>query len=990
MRLRSMRASMRSRPWRQFATAPVVLGGFFGALASASPALAVCSPPAGDNVTVTCTGTTQDQGLGINTGYGASNQNGVTVNVQSGANVIGTSIGIDLNNNNIVNNSGTITTNGVAIGNVYGINTNGPLTVTNSGTIGRIDLVIPSNTDLAGINTNGTGLTVTNLGTGVIQGSVAIQAAGTPSVMTVINSGLVSGLAAGGGTGIFGDTVTVTNNFGGTITADASGIQANTATITNFGTISAPPPPAGAGGGTAINVNALTLVNNATGVITGDGAGIQGSQTPVYTITNFGTISGTGLGAPGIQGNTVTLVNSGAVSSGIGASAVSMDHGAVTNNVGGTITGDADTIAAFHNTTVFNAGTITSTGGTAIFFTSVGGGGGGNTVTIAPTSVINGNAVASGTDTFQLGGPGIGTFSLGLIGTQYQGFTTFNKIDGSTWTLTGTGNQAWTVQAGTLLVNGNLAAASSITVSPGGTLGGTGTLPTTNVNGGVFAPGPAGAPGAITVTGNLNFQAGSTYLVQLSPSSASTANVSGTAALAGTVLAMPLPGNLKSSYTILTANGGLGGSTFNNLVISTNGFAGSLSYTPTTVVLGLTAQLGLNGTFSQNQQNVANTLNNFFNKGGALPPGFLGVFNLTGANLGTALSQLSGEAATGSQQSAFQLMDQFLSLMLDPFAGGGGDIGGSNGRSMSFAAEAPVLPPEVALAYGSVLKAPPRTFEQRWSVRGAAYGDYGRTNGDPNGLGTHDLSARAGGFAGALDYHVTRDTVIGAALSGGETNWGLANGLGGGRGDALQVGVYGATRNGPAYLAGSAAYTWHAEHTDRFAVAGDELTASFNAQSFGGRVEGGYRLPWLMATVTPYAAVQAQSFSTPSYGETDLGGGGFGLAFASRTATDTRSELGARFDRVVTINPTSVLDLRTRLAWAHDWVSDPTLAATFELLPGAGFIVNGALPAKNSALVTTGAELRLVNGVSLTGKFDGQFASHAGTYAGTGVIRYVW
>jgi hypothetical protein len=48
-----------------------------------------------------------------------------------------------------------------------------------------------------------------------------------------------------------------------------------------------------------------------------------------------------------------------------------------------------------------------------------------------------------------------------------------------------------------------------------------------------------------------------------------------------------------------------------------------------------------------------------------------------------------------------------------------------------------------------------------------------------------------------------------------------------------------------------------------------------------------------------------------------------------------------------------------RFAWAHDWVSDPTLAAVFQTLPGASFIVNGAAPAKNSALTSAGAELRL-------------------------------
>jgi uncharacterized protein with beta-barrel porin domain len=58
--------------------------------------------------------------------------------------------------------------------------------------------------------------------------------------------------------------------------------------------------------------------------------------------------------------------------------------------------------------------------------------------------------------------------------------------------------------------------------------------------------------------------------------------------------------------------------------------------------------------------------------------------------------------------------------------------------------------------------------------------------------------------------------------------------------------------------------------------------------------------------------------------------------------------------------------------------------------PGARFIVNGATPAKNLALTSAGAELRLINGVSLLGKFDGEFAAHSQTYAGTGTVRYVW
>jgi uncharacterized protein with beta-barrel porin domain len=90
------------------------------------------------------------------------------------------------------------------------------------------------------------------------------------------------------------------------------------------------------------------------------------------------------------------------------------------------------------------------------------------------------------------------------------------------------------------------------------------------------------------------------------------------------------------------------------------------------------------------------------------------------------------------------------------------------------------------------------------------------------------------------------------------------------------------------------------------------------------------------------------------------------------------------------LDPTTLLALRARLAWAHDWISDPSLAAVFQALPGASFIVNGAAPARNSALASAGAELRLANGFSLLGKFDGEFANHSSTYAGTGTVRYVW
>ena len=76
------------------------------------------------------------------------------------------------------------------------------------------------------------------------------------------------------------------------------------------------------------------------------------------------------------------------------------------------------------------------------------------------------------------------------------------------------------------------------------------------------------------------------------------------------------------------------------------------------------AQAALQG-FTVNQLNVGHAIDNFFNNGGALPPAFLSLFNLTGSNLTNALDQLPGEPATGAQKVAFQLTNQFLDLMLD-------------------------------------------------------------------------------------------------------------------------------------------------------------------------------------------------------------------------------------------------------------------------------------------------------------------------------------
>jgi uncharacterized protein with beta-barrel porin domain len=789
---------------------------------------------------------------------------------------------------------------------------------------------------------------------------------------TVTNTSPLSG--GNGGSG--GDALTVNIAGGG-----GGGAGGYGAIVTGSGTSSNTSSISGGTGGAGGQGGGVAGAGGGNG---GDGGvGVQFTATGA-TFTNSGTVTGGNGGAGGIA--TVTNGSAGAGGAGIvGSGLTVINSGTVT----GGLSGDGAT----------QANAITFTGSSNILELQAG-------------SSISGNVVGTGADTLRFGGAANASFNLSNIGglAQYQGFSTFIKTGTSTWTLTGSTSAPgdWSINQGTLEVDGAIGNATSVTVNSGGALSGTGLVdpPTTTImSGGTLAPGNASSPtGTLSITGNLAFQSGALYVVQVTPSSAASTIVSGTATLTGaTVNAQFASGSyLAKQYTILTASG-LGGTTFASLTNSNlpSGFTDSLSYSGTDVLLNLTASLGQSssslptGGLNPNQQNVANGLNNFFNFGGTLPPNFVNIFGLSGGTLGNALTQLDGEAATDAQKGASQLMTQFLDLMLDPTAGGGGGTNG--GGATGFAPEQDAsLPADVALAYAKALKAPqpqaPQTFEQRWTAWGSGFGGTSFTNGNA-AIGSNNVTASDYGFAAGMDYHATPDTLYGFALAGGGTNWNLAQALGSGRSDAFQAGIYAKTHWGPFYFSGALAFANHWFTTNRIAM-DDQLRATFMGQSYAARGEVGYRyavpITGAIVGVTPYAALQAQDFHTPSYSETDLTGGGFALSYNSMNATDTRSELGARFDNLRIISGMPLV-LRGRLAWAHDWFTDATaLNAVFETLPGSNFTVNGAAPPKNSALTTAAAELHINANWTAIAKFDGAFGSGSQTYGGTGTLRYSW
>ncbi|CAN7528684.1 autotransporter domain-containing protein [Bradyrhizobium sp. LjRoot220] len=859
----------------------------------------------------------------------------------------------------------------------------GSITVGGAGNVNAvggagISALVNGVNNIGSVTVNRTG-TVTATGAGIFaaaNGGGDVTVTGIGNVTSTTNAGILATAAGGNGNVLIAPA--------GTVSGVTEGIAANAAGSGNVTVTTSKDVTGPMGGGIVANVvDGRITVTVTGGTVSGSAAGFL--------------FPGILAAASGTGGATITV--------GAGASVLGDQFTGVvvtgTNNIltnNGTIRG-ATGIRAAGSTTIVNAGAITGTLGTAVTFT-----GANNTLIMQGAgAALAGQVIGSGTDTFRLAGSEANSFDVSQID---AGWTSFDKTGTSNWTLTGTGTYAGpvTVNGGILSVNGDLTSAASLAVNAGGTLGGTGTVGNTIINGGTLAPG--NSIGTLTVNGSLTMTAASTYLVQISGTSSDKTVVTGTANLAGKVTVDPLARvAATTTYTILNA-GTVSGSFSTVDFLAANSFARNarLSYVGNDVLLTvdpglLSPNLPANATI--NQKNVAAGIDNALNAGANMPAGFNALFALTGTGLANALTQVSGETATGSQQTTFNAMNQFIGVMTDPFIAGRGDpiSGGGNPNayaeeeSLAYAARGKSRSKNERDAYAAIYtKAPPlvQTFEQRWSVWAAGFGGSQTTDGNTVVGSNNTRSSLAAGAVGA-DYRISPNTLAGFALAGGGTNFSV-NGFGSGRSDLFQAGAFIRHNVGAAYISGALAYGWQDITTDRtVTVAGvDQLRAQFNANAWSGRVEGGYRFVSHGFGWTPYAAGQFTTFELPAYAEQAIvGANTFALAYNSKSVTSTRSELGLRTDKSFAM-PNGIFTLRGRAAWAHDYNPDRSIGATFQTLPGASFVVNGARQAADAALVTGSAEMKWLNGWSIAGTFEGEFSNVTESYAGKGVVRYAW
>ncbi|MGY3143726.1 autotransporter-associated beta strand protein [Bradyrhizobium sp. USDA 3397] len=596
------------------------------------------------------------------------------------------------------------------------------------------------------------------------------------------------------------------------------------------------------------------------------------------------------------------------------------------------------------------------------------------TFAVNRSNVLTFTGVISGTGAFQQNGNSATSVTL---------LTAANTYTGST-----------TVNSGVLAVIGSIASSVLTTVNASGQLVGSGTVGATQINaGGLLSPGIVAAPGTSMTVASLAMQSGALYLVYVDPTTSTFANVTGNATLGGATVAASFAAGsyVAKQYTILNA-GSVSG-TFDPTVLNVglpSGFNTTLSYDATHAYLNLALNfVPPSGNLNVNQQNVGNAIINYFNTNGTIPLVF-------GSLTPAGLTQLSGEVGSAPQQTTFNAMNQFMGVMTDPFIAGRGDPVSAGGTPNAYADETALAyarkrKPNDALAaiYTKAPVAP--SFEQRWSVWAAGFGGAQQTDGNAI-VGSNTTTSNLYGTAVGADYRISPDTLVGFALAGGGTNFTVANALGGGRSDLFQAGAFLRHIVGPAYITGALAYGWQDITTDRtVTVAGvDRLRAEFNANAYSGRLEGGYRFVTQGVGLTPYAAAQFTTFDLPAYAEQAIVGGNlFALAYGAKSVTNTRTELGLRTDKSFA-QADGIVTLRGRLAWAHDFNPDRVIGATFQALPGASFVVNGAAMASDSALVTGSVEKKWLTGWSAAGTFEGEFSNVTRSYAGKGVVRYSW
>lgn len=531
------------------------------------------------------------------------------------------------------------------------------------------------------------------------------------------------------------------------------------------------------------------------------------------------------------------------------------------------------------------------------------------------------------------------------------------------------------VSGGTLSVSSGARLGGNIDVRNGAVLSGTGTVGTTSTGdvnidtGGTIAPG--NSIGTLKVAGDLFFNPGSMYAVEVDPNGATSdkIHVGGTATLAGSVVHVGLNGNYRprSTYNILTADLGIVGR-FDDAKSNFAFLTPILNYDDRNVNLILERNETQFVDFAKtsNQKSVAKGI-------ASLPANspLLQKFELLSNDTpASVLDGLSGEAHAGLVTALSQNSTQASTLAL------------SHLRSNMSAGYLP----GAMLAQADYMPIPaqamPRSAAQPLWFQ--AIGSKQRINGNSN---TADIKQDTYGMFTGGDFSVGKGWRLGASLGYTNSKMRMDNRNSKADIDTYTVTTYGgksfpmANNNAKLNLLMGGSYSWHKIKTDRHAYLSDwshKLKSNYSAnttQLFG---ELSYAMQFDDFTIEPFANLAWNRLSIGSFSES---GGATALSSKSHTQNNTNSTLGVRASTKFDIGRSTAF-VSASLGWQHTFGNiNPARSMAFN--SGNSFKITGAPIARNSAVVGLSAGVSLSKntrlGLAYNGQIGGGRTDHSGS-----------
>ncbi|WP_377297916.1 autotransporter domain-containing protein [Rhizobium sp. SGZ-381] len=494
------------------------------------------------------------------------------------------------------------------------------------------------------------------------------------------------------------------------------------------------------------------------------------------------------------------------------------------------------------------------------------------------------------------------------------------------------------VAAGTLSVNGSIASSSLTTVLDGGTLGGTGTVGNLRIaSGGTLAPG--NSIGTLNVNGNVTFEQGSTYRVEVDQAGNTDRLVATGAITLNNSALFFVPTNTnylpQTDYTIFSAAGGITG-TFGSVGSSAAFLNPYLTYSASSISMKLVrndvdfADVAT----SANGRAVAAVIDAL----GSADPVFDAILPLQASSADQAFRQLSGEFYA-SMAGAFAEQSQF----------------GRDAVSTRLRATAPGFTDGV------------------WQPWMQAYGAHGRTDGD----GIAALNRNSGGVFFGSDTGVDETTRLGVMGGYGYSHLSSKGYSATADADSGLIGLYGTTVLQGLRLSYGSSVAFGQADVDRTVAFGsfsNALRSSVDvttAQVFG---EAAYAMKLEQATIEPFAGLAHVRVRTGSFSES---GGTAALSGGASDYDATFVSLGLRASTEIQLGEKSAR-LSGEAGWRHAFGDTPD--ATLAFNRGAAFSVEGAGVNRDRALVKAGIDVSLQDNTSLSLDYVGGFSSEGGTH----------